>query len=97
MSECQYDGNISCKRTTAAESNIMGYSVCSYFWSGSETLSSIDLTSALSDMGDAEATATQITSHLRTAHAASVASIIRSTVSRMGMAEETAMNQVPLN
>ena len=35
MSECQYDGNISCKRTTAAESNIMGYSTCSYFWSGS--------------------------------------------------------------
>lgn len=35
MSECQYNGNISCKRTTAAESNIVGYSVCSYFWSGS--------------------------------------------------------------
>ncbi|KAF2473546.1 uncharacterized protein BDR25DRAFT_217272 [Lindgomyces ingoldianus] len=35
VSECQYNGNISCKRTTAAESNILGYSVCSYFWSGS--------------------------------------------------------------
>jgi hypothetical protein len=35
MSECQYNGNISCKRTTAHESNILGYSVCSYFWSGS--------------------------------------------------------------
>lgn len=35
FSECQYNGNISCKRTTAAESNIMGYSICSYFWSGS--------------------------------------------------------------
>ena len=35
MSECQYNGNISCKRTTAYESNILGYSVCSYFWSGS--------------------------------------------------------------
>lgn len=35
FSECQYNGNISCKRTTAAESNILGYPVCSYFWSGS--------------------------------------------------------------
>lgn len=35
FSECQYNGNVSCKRTTADESNIMGYSVCSYFWSGS--------------------------------------------------------------
>lgn len=35
FSECQYNGNISCKRTTAAESNILGYSICSYFWSGS--------------------------------------------------------------
>ncbi|KAH8585410.1 hypothetical protein B0O99DRAFT_530952 [Bisporella sp. PMI_857] len=35
MSECQYNGNVSCKRTTAAESNIWGYSTCSYFWSGS--------------------------------------------------------------
>ena len=35
FSECQYNGNVSCKRTTAAESNIWGYSFCSYFWSGS--------------------------------------------------------------
>ena len=35
FSECQYNGNISCKRTTAAESNILGYPVCSYFWTGS--------------------------------------------------------------
>lgn len=35
MSECQYNGNISCKRTTADESNILGYSTCSYFWTGS--------------------------------------------------------------
>ena len=35
ISECQYDGNISCKRTTAAESNIYGYSFCSSFWSRS--------------------------------------------------------------
>lgn len=35
FSECQYNGNISCKRTTAAESNILGYAVCSYFWTGS--------------------------------------------------------------
>jgi hypothetical protein len=35
FSECQYNGNVSCKRTTAAESNILGYSVCSHFWSGS--------------------------------------------------------------
>jgi hypothetical protein len=34
-SECQYNGNVSCKRTTAAESNIWGYSFCSYFWSSS--------------------------------------------------------------
>lgn len=32
FSECQYNGNISCKRTTAAESNILGYSFCSHFW-----------------------------------------------------------------
>lgn len=35
FSECQYNGNISCKQTTAHESNILGYSVCSYIWSGS--------------------------------------------------------------
>lgn len=51
FSECQYNGNISCKRTTAAESNIVGYAVCSYFWTGSETLSSIDLTSFLGITG----------------------------------------------
>lgn len=38
MSECQYNGNISCMRTSAAESNIYGYSICSYFWSGSVSL-----------------------------------------------------------
>ncbi|OQU98774.1 hypothetical protein CLAIMM_04504 [Cladophialophora immunda] len=58
FSECQYNGNISCKRTTAAESNIMGYSICSYFWSGSETLSSIDLTSYLGITGAGLAQAT---------------------------------------
>ncbi|ERF72931.1 hypothetical protein EPUS_05012 [Endocarpon pusillum Z07020] len=57
FSECQYNGNISCKRTTAAESNIMGYSVCSYFWSGSQTLSSIDLTSFLGITGTSTNTA----------------------------------------
>jgi hypothetical protein len=35
MSECQYNGNISCFHTTAHESNILGYPVCSFFWSGS--------------------------------------------------------------
>lgn len=38
MSECQYNGNVSCLRTSAAESNIYGYSICSYFWSGSVSL-----------------------------------------------------------
>ncbi|OAP56087.1 hypothetical protein AYL99_09266 [Fonsecaea erecta] len=36
----------------------MGYSICSYFWSGSETLSSIDLTSYLGITGAALAQAT---------------------------------------
>jgi hypothetical protein len=35
FSECQYNGNISCKQATGVESNIIGYSVCSYFWPGS--------------------------------------------------------------
>ncbi len=39
FSECQYNGNISCKATSAAESNILGYSVCSYFRSGAVSLS----------------------------------------------------------
>ena len=35
FSECQFNGNVSCSRTTADESNILGYSQCSYFWKGS--------------------------------------------------------------
>jgi len=35
FSECMYNGNISCKHTTAHETNIIGYRECSYFWSGS--------------------------------------------------------------
>lgn len=35
FSECQFNGNISCKRTSADETNIMGYRECSYFWTGS--------------------------------------------------------------
>lgn len=35
MSECQYNGNVSCKLEPAAESNILGYRECSYFWTGS--------------------------------------------------------------
>ena len=38
VSQCQYDGNITCKHTTADKSNIMGYRECSYFWSGSVSL-----------------------------------------------------------
>jgi hypothetical protein len=34
-SECSYNGNVSCMRTSAAESNIWGYSFCSSFWSTS--------------------------------------------------------------
>ncbi|KAH6699968.1 hypothetical protein BKA61DRAFT_582805 [Leptodontidium sp. MPI-SDFR-AT-0119] len=34
FSECQFNGNISCKATSAAESNILGYKECSYFRSG---------------------------------------------------------------
>jgi len=34
FSECQYNGNISCLATPAAESNILGFSFCSYFWPG---------------------------------------------------------------
>ncbi|KAH7304876.1 hypothetical protein BKA65DRAFT_205305 [Rhexocercosporidium sp. MPI-PUGE-AT-0058] len=49
FSECQYNGNISCKATSAAESNIMGYSVCSYFRSGASTLPPVDLTSLIGD------------------------------------------------
>ncbi|KAH9210189.1 hypothetical protein DL95DRAFT_466092 [Leptodontidium sp. 2 PMI_412] len=47
FSECQYNGNISCKATSAAESNILGYSVCSYFRSGASTLPPVDLTSLI--------------------------------------------------
>ncbi|KAF2260342.1 hypothetical protein CC78DRAFT_584903 [Lojkania enalia] len=80
VSECQFNGNISCKRTSAAESNIMGYSYCSYFWSGSETLSSVDFTSVLGDVGRAATAAAMISSYSPIANAASVASIIRSTI-----------------
>ncbi|KAH8690409.1 hypothetical protein GQ44DRAFT_780447 [Phaeosphaeriaceae sp. PMI808] len=81
MSECQYNGNISCKRTTAAESNIWGYSVCSYFWSGSETLSSVDLTSMFSGMGKTTSAANSgLTSYTPATYVASVAALIRSTV-----------------
>src|SRR5207247_701103 len=34
FSECQYNGNISSMWPSAAESNILGYSICPYFWSG---------------------------------------------------------------
>jgi hypothetical protein len=39
-SECSYNGNVSCKRTTAAESNLWGYSFCSSFWSSSVSFTS---------------------------------------------------------
>lgn len=62
-----------------------------------ETLSSIDLTSAFGGKGEAAATAAHITSNIRTAYVASIASMISSTVPQMpGMAVETAANQVPL-
>ncbi|KAG9229332.1 hypothetical protein BJ875DRAFT_489015 [Amylocarpus encephaloides] len=48
MSECQYNGNVSCKRTTAAESNIYGYSFCSSFWSGSQTMATVHQTPSIS-------------------------------------------------
>ncbi|KAF1994383.1 hypothetical protein P154DRAFT_476076 [Amniculicola lignicola CBS 123094] len=80
FSECQYNGNVSCMRTTAAESNILGYSVCSYFWTGSETLSSIDLTSMMSGFGSATPQATGLTEYIPATHVASVASFISSTV-----------------
>lgn len=38
FSECQYNGNISCKATPAAESNIIGFSVCPYFQPGAVSL-----------------------------------------------------------
>jgi len=47
MSECQYNGNISCLATSATESNILGYSVCPYFRPGASTLPSVDLTSLI--------------------------------------------------
>ncbi|KAK0627990.1 hypothetical protein B0T14DRAFT_513632 [Immersiella caudata] len=59
MSECQYNGNISCKLEPATESNILGYRECSYFWTGSETLPPVDLTSFLSITGAAEMKATE--------------------------------------
>jgi hypothetical protein len=34
FSECMYNGNISCLATSAAESNILGYSICPYFRPG---------------------------------------------------------------
>jgi hypothetical protein len=34
FSECMYNGNISCLATSAAESNILGYSICPYFREG---------------------------------------------------------------
>lgn len=34
FSECQYNGNVSCSETSAAESNILGWSFCSYFRPG---------------------------------------------------------------
>ncbi|KAK0712130.1 hypothetical protein B0H67DRAFT_555978 [Lasiosphaeris hirsuta] len=48
MSECQFNGNISCKLEPAYESNILGHRECSYFWTGSETLPPVDMTSFLS-------------------------------------------------
>ncbi|KAK3385643.1 hypothetical protein B0H63DRAFT_186131 [Podospora didyma] len=48
MSECMYNGNVSCKLQPAYESNILGYRECSYFWTGSETLPPVDMTSFLS-------------------------------------------------
>jgi len=35
MSECFYNGNISCKLEPGYKTNIPGYSQCPYFWSGS--------------------------------------------------------------
>ncbi|KAK4448706.1 hypothetical protein QBC34DRAFT_406610 [Podospora aff. communis PSN243] len=66
MSECQYNGNISCKLEPAAESNILGYRECSYFWMGSETLPPVDLTSFLS-ITQAEMKATDAAEALRAA------------------------------
>ncbi|KAM7211499.1 hypothetical protein V8F06_013119 [Rhypophila decipiens] len=48
FSECQYNGNVSCYLQPAHESNILGYRECSYFWTGSETLPPVDMTSFLS-------------------------------------------------
>jgi hypothetical protein len=38
FSECQYDGNVSCLATPAAESNILGWAFCSYFRAGAASL-----------------------------------------------------------
>jgi hypothetical protein len=59
MSECQFNGNVSCKLEPAAESNILGYRECSYFWTGSETVPPVDLTSFLSITGVGEMKATE--------------------------------------
>ncbi|ORY12581.1 hypothetical protein BCR34DRAFT_600472 [Clohesyomyces aquaticus] len=94
FSECQYNGNISCKRTTAAESNILGYSYCSYFWSGSETLSSIDLTSALGITGQMGSTSMPTVAFTPLLRAASIRSMISGTVPiTADSAKETVLNR----
>ena len=67
FSECQYNGNISCKQATGIESNIIGYSVCSYFWSGS-VISTFE--KAFKDLTDGQSAGNPLTyrSHIFLAH-----------------------------